>query len=649
MVLKEMKTQKKKKGIVLISTMLLLTVIIMTGIMLAVSAYSNMKISRAYKSIAKAKYAAESGTEYIRSIFYKNADFMYHKKQKQIGSINKKTIFRSEKNKEEITVTIDYENRWIKGTITEKNGDKTFFRAGFSDSTTPPSYPIDDDNKDNFPPIKYLSCNNFPSDRYGNVFELFDYKYKAREIINNNKSQILPGTAYLVVEGWSGGTVKYLESYLEKTEMTNYSFKNTNNRLEYGMTAESSIFLINNQNHQLSDATQNYASIKQNSFLYANMSYIEEENNTNLGTNKINLNLKNIKTNQKGIKIKPGAYILINEKIFFIPENKITIDENGNIISSKNNATPIKNEFFSYNSKSNNIEVSKSIICDGNLVISKGEYLKDDIISKNSNLKLLFSNSRLFVNGKKCVINSEIIGDGMIYSAGEITIGTSAFFRDKNNYPLIIAEKNIIAKRANTDLIFVGYDEYIKEIWKNFIKEEKNHTLHKKNIYNIAKNLLKTKAEINGEKISLETALKRSNLKYNDEETKLYAIALIDLNSTKINEQDKYAENDLKNNPEKLYGYRTKQIPYIKLKTSITEATIPLKNEMILFADIVSLNGDIKTEKGAKLTIFGITDICNTNENQNKIFFKYSYNPYEEIFISEGKGVKTRYKFRNIF
>ena len=71
--------------------------------------------------------------------------------------------------------------------------------------------------------------------------------------------------------------------------MTNYSFKNTNNRLEYGMTAESSIFLINNQNHQLSDATQNYASIKQNSFLYANMSYIEEENNTNLGTNKINL------------------------------------------------------------------------------------------------------------------------------------------------------------------------------------------------------------------------------------------------------------------------------------------------------------------------------------------------------------------------
>ena len=143
--------------------------------------------------------------------------------------------------------------------------------------------------------------------------------------------------------------------------------------------------------------------------------------------------------------------------------------------------------------------------------------------------------------------------------------------------------------------------------------------------------------------------MKRSNLKYNDEEAKLYAIALIELNSTKINEQDKYAENDLKNNPEKLYGYRTKQIPYIKLKTSITEATIPLKNEMILFADIVALNGDIKTEKGAKLTIFGITDICNTNENQNKIFFKYSYNPYEEIFISEGKGVKTRYKFRNIF
>ncbi|MBR0518559.1 pilus assembly PilX N-terminal domain-containing protein, partial [bacterium] len=85
-----MKKQNNKKGIVLVSTMLLLTVIIMTGIMLAISAYSNMKISRTYNSIARAQFMDESGTEYIRYIFYQHADFMYHKKLNDKGSVNKK-------------------------------------------------------------------------------------------------------------------------------------------------------------------------------------------------------------------------------------------------------------------------------------------------------------------------------------------------------------------------------------------------------------------------------------------------------------------------------------------------------------------------------------------------------------------------------
>ena len=70
---------------------------------------------------------------------------------------------------------------------------------------------------------------------------------------------------------------------------------------------------------------------------------------------------------------------------------------------------------------------------------------------------------------------------------------------------------------------------------------------------------------------------------------------------------------------------------------------------MVLFADLVSIKGDVKTEKGMKLTIFGIVEICNKNNSQNKMFFKYLYNPNEKNFISEGKGVKTQYKFRNIF
>ena len=639
-----MKIQKRKKGIVLISTMLLLTVIIMTGIMLAISAYSNMKISRAYKSIARAKYAAESGTEYIRSIFYKNADFMYHRKHKE--TVDKKTIFTSVKNSEKIVVTIDYENRWIKGTFIEKNGEKTYFRAGFCDSTEAPDVPIDDDNKDNLPPIKYLSCNNFPSDRYANVFELLENKYVPRETVNGKKTTILPGTAYIVVEGRSGGNVKYLESYLEKTEMANY-FSNKNNELEYGMTAESSIFIINtDKNHHLSNATKNYASIKQNSFLYANMSYIEDEENSDV-ISKINVNVKNLRNNQKGIKISSGAYLVINGKMFFIPENKIKIDENGNLRADKNSAVPLNNKIFEYNPKNNEIKILNSVICNGNLIISKAEYLNGEIISKNSNLKIIFSDSRLFANGQRCIINCEIIGDGMIYSAGEIIIGTSVFFHDKNHYPLIISEKNIIAKRANTDLIFVGYDDYIKEIWKKFIKEEKDNIITQKNIYNIAQKLLKTNAEINGENVSLETALKRSNLKYTSDEAKLYAISLVELNSVK--HLDEKPSDYKEDNPEKLYGYKVKHMPLVKLRPTITENTIPLKNEMILFADLISLKGDIKTEKGVKLTIFGIVEIFSTNDSQSKMFFKYSYNPNEEIFISEGKGVKTRYKFRNIF
>lgn len=639
-----MEEYKRKKGVVLISTMLLLTVIIMTGIMLAISAYSNMKISRSYKSVAKAQYAAESGTEYIRSIFYKNADFMYHKKHNDKGSVNKKTLFISKKNSEEMAVTIDYENRWIKGTLTEKNGEKTFFRAGFCDSTTAPKVPIDDDKKDNLPPIKYLSCNNFPSDRYGNTFELLDNKYVARKKSNGQETKISPNTAYLVVEGISNGHVKYLESYLEKVETINFKINRHHNRLEYGMTAESSIITTNIPKHQLSNATQKYASLKENLYLYSNLSSVEEEQ-SNIGE-KIKININNLKNSQIGKKIDAGAYFVINNKIYFIPENKLNIDKDGNIISNIQDATLITNNtFFSYDAIKNEIKLLNSVICNGNLIISKAEYLNGNIISKKSNLKISLSNSKIFVNGKKCIIKCEILGDGMIYSAGEIAIGSLSFpTKDLKNSPLIIAENNITAQTLDTDSIFKGYEKFISDVWENFIKTE-NNILSENDINKYAEKLLKTTASINGKSIDLETALK-SNLKYTLEEAKSFVISLIELNSEIKSNNDQITEN-LEKNHEKLYGYKIKNTSTINLYKKIKN--IPLKNEMVLFADLVSIKGDVKTEKGMKLTIFGIVEIYNKNNIHNKMFFKYLYNPNEKIFISEGKGVKTRYKFRNIF
>ena len=233
----------------------------------------------------------------------------------------------------------------------------------------------------------------------------------------------------------------------------------------------------------------------------------------------------------------------------------------------------------------------------------------------------------------------------MIYSAGEITIGTSYFLKNKKYYPLIIAEKNIIVLPPTPDSIFVGYEKYREELWHNFIQSEKANVLTTKNISSITKKLLATKATLDGENIDLKTALKRSNLKLTEEEINLYALLLIELNSIMQYEEP---QNHTENDSEELYSYRTKIIPTIKLKTKITEKGRPLKNEIILFGDIVSLNGDIKTEKGTRLTIFGIVEICDTN-NESKMFFNYLYDPNEEIFISKGKGVQTRYKFRNIF
>ncbi|MBR0518947.1 hypothetical protein IJJ97_04065, partial [bacterium] len=463
----------------------------------------------------------------------------------------------------------------------------------------------------------------------------------AREI-NGKKTKISPGTAYLVVEGRSGDCVKYLESYLEKTKMNNYVQNNQKSKIKYGMTAESSIFTSNISNHNLSNITKNYASLRQNSFLYSNMSSIEDEHNMG---NTINVNIKNLKNKQIGQKINSGAYFLINDKIFFVPEKDIKIDSNGNITANKINAVRFNNKnIFDYNSKNQEIKIG-SLICNGNLIISEAEYVNDDIVSKSNTLKISISNSRLFINGEKCIINGEIIGDGMIYSAGEITIGTSYYLKDKKHYPLIIAEKNVVVQKTNTDSIFIGYDKYIQELWHNFIMAEKANILTIKNISSITKKILNTKARLNDKNIDLQTALKRSNLKLTEEEIRLYALSLIELNS--LIQDDEESQNYKENNSEELYGYRTKKIPTIKLRTSISEKGIPLKNEMILFADIFSLDGDIKTEKGTELTIFGIVEIYDTNES--KMFFNYLYDPNEEIFISKGKGVQTRYKFRNIF
>ena len=78
--------------------------------------------------------------------------------------------------------------------------------------------------------------------------------------------------------------------------------------------------------------------------------------------------------------------------------------------------------------------------------------------------------------------DGEVVGDGMLYSAGEITIGTSYFLKNKKYYPMIIAEKNIIVLPPTTDSIFVGYEKYREELWHNFIQSEKANVLTTKNI-----------------------------------------------------------------------------------------------------------------------------------------------------------------------
>lgn len=400
--------QAKKRGIVLITTMLLLTIIIMIATLMTMSAHQGMKLGSSYSNGEQAYYAALSGLEYARAKLYESQDW-----QEASPHSNWNTS-----------------KTWTDSSafIREENGVVTGYFGGTDDNSCDSKFVIAFD-RDNAQDMKYISCNNFSGndDRY-------TYKAGASAGSYDVDKSVEPRMIRIVSKGVSGNTVRYAEALIKAhadiaIEAASMSMSEINVKLKgdlgifnitnaEGVSAKTAVRAIKNINVD-TDYPNPYLPFKLDSdgiahagkvnVRYSNGNNYEEIDNA-LFRYGISVNYDSTKQTNDFLesiakevtwenvskvigeeKLASGAYLYIENQgwSFFDSSNIQSIDEkNGNIKFKANNSTPldlynaIKFDASPNPNQSNflipNVTISKPITCTGPLYIGHVSALRNE-------------------------------------------------------------------------------------------------------------------------------------------------------------------------------------------------------------------------------------------------------------------------------
>ena len=523
--------QTKNKGIVLITTMLLLTIIIMIVTLMTMSAHQGLKLGVSYSDGEQAYYAALSGLEYARARVHKAQDW-----QKTSEPYSKWNTTKEWNDPDSAVVD----------KILETDGTVTGYFGWAGENNYKSKFVIAFD-RNNADGMKYISCNNFAGTSDGETY-LADSEGKNYNLYKNVNS----GKIHIISKGVAGNTVRYAEALIDahaNVAMDTASMARAN--IDVTLSGHLGIFNITNAG-SLSGKPASIRSaekinittlqtpykplVLENSGIAhaeeVNLSYngvtspydISIERETISQTNQFLGEIENELTwpklsNVSGKTLNSGAYLYIEtekEWKFFDSANIKNIDKNGSLTLNTNvGVSLIGNDSFVLDnypatdkglSNMPRMTIKESLVCDGPLYIGYVASLQKKLEGYTANLQSLNRVNVRFEGEREgdspilrvakmggvnetfdgsVYIQGELTGSGKLISQNSIYFQAGSFFdTQKNSSVSVYAEQDVKILPSTTTETLTALSSFFtgeikdkdgnvvySKLWEKFVAE----------------------------------------------------------------------------------------------------------------------------------------------------------------------------------
>ncbi|MHC9540636.1 MAG: pilus assembly PilX N-terminal domain-containing protein [Vulcanimicrobiota bacterium] len=198
--------KKGSQGIVLITTMLLLSFIIMIATLLVVTGRNSMKLGSSYRERENAFFAAESGLAYAQRLINAKSDWCAQDAYAPGGSSGL-NFLDGGAGMTVSKINGDGSYNGVRGVITDTGGEFyiAFCDGGDKTGKVTPVTPIPSTN-----PLRYYSVN--ANGRTSKGFDFYSYEWNGTQY--KKFREVQDGIAHIIVEGRCGQVVRYVEAYL---------------------------------------------------------------------------------------------------------------------------------------------------------------------------------------------------------------------------------------------------------------------------------------------------------------------------------------------------------------------------------------------------------------------------------------------------
>lgn len=218
--------KKISRGIVLITSLLLVGIIVMIASLLLVSGRNTLLLGASFSDKEQAYYAAECGLAYIQFCISRFTGFCANDKQLDY-------IYNPDFDNFYVEI-VPGENKCIHGVLND--GASEFYAAFYDGSWSA----IDLRNDNGGTSMKYYSVNNLMN----TTTTLTSIHYNGLE--GNTFRTVPPQRAHIIVEGRCNKAKRYVESMIMRsTAQLGASFSVSAGGMDVGLTDTDSVFLIN--------------------------------------------------------------------------------------------------------------------------------------------------------------------------------------------------------------------------------------------------------------------------------------------------------------------------------------------------------------------------------------------------------------------
>lgn len=263
------KLLKRKKGIVLLSAMLMLMVITMLAVVLVSSGMNTLALGSNYNNRELAFRAAESGAAFIQAMLNYDAQWMAVPSSTAQEEAANRAYFQSAGDGQPssaFSLQCDYHNQTVVGTFYKEDGEtvESKFRIAFlpaknsssyATPTSAPDFSVMEPRTKGQTVMPFYSCLNLQG-----ASTASSYKCKQEEDAPGVQvtafRDVLPRSAHIVVQGICGTSVVYYEQMLGlDSSIEGFDGSVAQENIDINLMNNDSVFLVNNKDKSVFGAS----------------------------------------------------------------------------------------------------------------------------------------------------------------------------------------------------------------------------------------------------------------------------------------------------------------------------------------------------------------------------------------------------------